>query len=34
VRPGGKQWKVVEVIARHRGVNAPPLYLVYLTEST
>jgi hypothetical protein len=24
VRPGGKQWKVVEVVARHRGINAPP----------
>jgi hypothetical protein len=34
VRPGGKQWKVAQVIARHRGVNAPPIYLVYLTEPT
>jgi hypothetical protein len=34
VRPGGKRWKVAQVIARHRGANALPIYLVYLTEPT
>jgi hypothetical protein len=34
VRPGGKQWKVAEVVRRHRGADALPLYLVYLTEAT
>lgn len=33
VRPGGKQWRVVEVIARHRDAHAAPVYLIYLTDS-
>ena len=32
VRPGGKSWKVVEIVARYSEGNAIPTYLVYLTE--
>ena len=33
VRPDGKQWKVVEIIAQYRKGIRLPTYLVYLTES-
>ena len=33
VRPGGKEWRVEEVVAQYRDENAPPTYLVYLTDA-
>jgi hypothetical protein len=32
VRPGGKRWKVVQVMTRHDGGNALPIYMVYMTQ--
>ncbi len=32
VRPGGKQWKVVEVVVQYREENPLPTYLACMTE--
>ena len=33
MRPGGKQWKVVEIVVQYRKGDTVPTYLVYLTEA-
>jgi hypothetical protein len=34
VRPGGKQWKVVEVIAKHDDRSTLLVYMIRMTEPT
>jgi len=33
MRPGGKQWKVVDIVVRYSDKNTIPTYLVYMTEA-
>jgi hypothetical protein len=33
VRPGGRRWKVVEVIAKHDHRSTLLVYMVHMTES-
>ena len=33
IRPGRKQWKVVQIVVRYRKANTVSIYLVYLTEA-